>query len=165
MARGNRGIGVVAEHAVVADLPPNRRIAHVETGIQRPAASLFRVPGQRKLDQSTPSPCGEDSDGHGSRTHHIVDLRLSRALFPAFGSDLPPPLIPAAVPGRRLIPGARCAMEIRLRIWDAGRVRDTEGRAMPVLNGACDVGVTVRANRGVNVLVLRHRLHCVTARA
>src|SRR5438128_2418341 len=95
MAGWNRGIGVVAEHAVVTDRPAAWRIALVETGIQCPTATLLGIPGQRKHDQRT-ARCAMKVRPHVvARTHYIVNLRLSRALLLAFESDLPPPLIPA----------------------------------------------------------------------
>src|SRR5579872_3184258 len=85
----NLWIGVVAEHAVVADQPPPAlMIRPVVAGIHGPVAALFGIPGQRQLDQGIPRGSVQIRAGVIAGANNEVDFGFRHVGLPAVVVDL-----------------------------------------------------------------------------
>lgn len=69
----NRGVRVVAEHAVVPDFASERRVTAVEAGVECPLAAGLGVPGEREFDEGSASAAVKVGTDMVAGAHDEVD--------------------------------------------------------------------------------------------
>src|ERR1700691_4756234 len=116
MPGGDRGITVVAEHALVTDFSGGGRIAVVEARIQRPVAAVFGIPGERKFDQRVADIAMQITADMIARSHDVIDLPFRGVFLLTAVSDLPDSLVVGSVLRDRLEPCAGRAVKIWLGV-------------------------------------------------
>src|SRR5271154_234003 len=109
-------IGVVAEHAVIADFSTDWQLTDVVAGIHGPGAAFFCVPRERKLDQNATGGAMQKSSDMVARAHDVIDLQILSVVRLTVITDLPASLNPASVSRDHLEPGSRRAVKIGLGV-------------------------------------------------
>ena len=144
----------MAEHAVVADSPADRRPAVVEARIHRPSAPVFRIPREGKFDEGSLRGAMEIRANMVARADDVIDRPFLNVVYSSVVTDLPASLNPVSVLRDHLKPYARGAMKERNGIDDVTGRRNREcpghaGEFVMLVN----IGMAASADVGVYVSV------------
>ena len=120
VALRNLGIRIMAEHAVVADLPSGGRPCGIEARIKLPSGRPVRHTMRAALRSAHRARSGEDKSGRDFRTHYVIDAQFLDVVGLTVEPGLPAPLVNAVAAPDEAEKGIRSAVlpGLAYRCWE-----------------------------------------------